>query len=86
MLIKVIKYKYASLVEKPTIDCVSMQPILSRNLIFFYKRGIMELFSADATLSLLFGCSIDATQQQMALNFELVVNNQLFSVVLAACK
>ena len=33
-----------------------------------------------------FGCSIDDTQQQMALNFELVVNNQLFSVVLAACK
>ena len=30
-----------------------------------------------------FGCSIDASQQQMALNFELVVSDQLFSVVLA---
>ena len=27
-----------------------------------------------------FGCSIDAAQQQIALNFELVVSNQLFSV------
>ena len=34
----------------------------------------------------LFGCSIDAAQQQMALNFELVVNDQLLSVVLAAYK
>ena len=34
----------------------------------------------------LFGCSIDAAQQQMALNFELVVSDQLFSVVLAAYK
>ena len=34
-----------------------------------------------------FGCSINAApQQQMALNFELVVNNQLFSVGLAAYK
>ena len=33
-----------------------------------------------------FGCSIDAAQQQMALNFELVVSDQLFSVVLAAYK
>ena len=33
-----------------------------------------------------FGCSIEAAQQQMALNFELVVSNQLFSVVLAAYK
>jgi hypothetical protein len=32
----------------------------------------------------IFGCSIDATKQQMALNFELVVSDQLFSVVLAA--
>jgi len=32
------------------------------------------------------GCSIDATQQQMALNFELVVSDQLFSVVLATSK
>ena len=29
----------------------------------------------------LFGCSIDATQQQMELNFELVVGNQLLSVI-----
>ena len=33
-----------------------------------------------------FRCSIDAAQQQMALNFELVVSNKLFSVVLAAYK
>ena len=33
-----------------------------------------------------FGCSTAASQQQMALNFELVVNDQLFSVVLASCK
>ena len=32
------------------------------------------------------GCSIDAAQQQMTLNFELVVSNQLFSVVLATYK
>jgi hypothetical protein len=34
----------------------------------------------------IFGCSIDTAQQQMALNFELLVSNQLFSVVLAAYK
>ena len=34
----------------------------------------------------IFECSIDAAQQQMALIFELVVSNQLFSVVLAAYK
>ena len=34
-----------------------------------------------------FGCSIDAAaQQQMVLNFVLVVSDQLFSVVLAAYK
>jgi hypothetical protein len=38
------------------------------------------------TLAALFGCSIDAAQQQMALNFELVVSDQFFSVVLAAYK
>ena len=39
-----------------------------------------------AAICLLFGCSIDAAQQQMALNFELVVSDQLFSIVLAAYK
>ena len=34
----------------------------------------------------IFGCSIDAAQQQMVLNFELVVRNHLFSVVLATYK
>jgi hypothetical protein len=34
----------------------------------------------------LFGCSTAALKQQMALNFELIVSNQLFSVVLASCK
>ena len=33
-----------------------------------------------------FRCSIDAAQQQMALNFESVVSDQLFSVVLATYK
>ena len=33
--------------------------------------------------SSIFGCSIDVAQQKMALNFKLVVSNQLFSVVLA---
>ena len=31
-----------------------------------------------------FGCHIDATEQQRALNFELVVSDQLFSVILVA--
>ena len=31
-----------------------------------------------------FGCSIDAAQQQMALNFELVLSDQLSSLVLTA--
>ena len=31
-------------------------------------------------------CSIDAAQQQMALNFELVVSDQILSVVLAVYK
>ena len=34
----------------------------------------------------LFGCSTAALKQQMALNFELVASDQLFSVVLACCK
>ena len=29
-----------------------------------------------------FGCHIDAAEQQRALNFELVVSDQLFSVIL----
>ena len=37
-----------------------------------------------SNFSHLFGCSIDATQQQMTLNFELVVSDQLFSVILVA--
>ena len=35
-------------------------------------------------LSLKFGCRIDTAQQQMALNFELVVSDQFFSVPLVA--
>ena len=35
-------------------------------------------------LNLLFGCHIDATEQKRALNFELVVSNQLFFVILVA--
>jgi hypothetical protein len=42
--------------------------------------------SCCQTLIFQFGCSIDAVKQQMALNFELVVSNQLFSVLLAAYK
>ena len=34
----------------------------------------------------LFGCSIDAPKQQMALNFEWVVSDQLFSVLLVVYK
>ena len=34
----------------------------------------------------IFGCSTAVLKQQMALNFELVASNQLFSVVLACCK
>ena len=37
-------------------------------------------------LAFQFGCSTAASQQQMALNFELVASDQLFSVVLASCK
>ena len=33
-----------------------------------------------------FGCHIDAAEQQRALNFELVVSDQLFSVILVAYK
>jgi hypothetical protein len=33
-----------------------------------------------------FSCSTAASQQQMALNFELVASDQLFSAVLASCK
>ena len=33
-----------------------------------------------------FGCSFDATKQEMVLNFELVVSDQLFSVALVAYK
>ena len=39
-----------------------------------------------ATVLTKFWCSIDAAQKQMALNFELVVSDQLFSVVLASYK
>ena len=34
--------------------------------------------------STVLGCHIDAAEQQTALNFELVVSNQLFSVILVA--
>jgi hypothetical protein len=48
------------------------------------ERKQVVLWSVLCLFLLLLGCSIDAAQQQMALNFELVVSNQLFSVVLAA--
>ena len=34
----------------------------------------------------IFGCSTAAAELQMALNFELVISDQLFSIVLASCK
>ena len=38
------------------------------------------------TMDTQFGCHTATSQQQMALNFELVASDQLFSVVLASCK
>ena len=50
-------------------------------------RKLKETFCfISGYLACLFGCSTAASQQQMALNFELVVSYQLFSVVLASCK
>ena len=43
-------------------------------------------FCSALVWQFLFGCSIDDFQQQMALNLEIVVRDQLFSVVLAAHK
>ena len=40
----------------------------------------------ELAIYVLFGCHIDATEQQRVLNFESVVSNWLFSVVLAAYK
>ena len=43
-------------------------------------------FGRIVGLKEIFKCSIDAAQQRMALNFELVVSDQLFAVVLATYK
>ena len=54
----------------------------------FEKKLVLrtEVIWELKTSNYLFGCSINAAQQQMALNFELVVSDQLFSVVLAVYK
>ena len=58
------------------------------NFIFFWcsYHLLFDLKQQTIKLWKLFGYSIDAAQQQMALNFELVVSDQLFSVVLAGYK
>ena len=45
--------------------------------LFFIELAEVDK-EADHAVLLLKSCSIDATQQQIALNFELVVRNQLF--------
>ena len=45
--------------------------------LFFIELAEVDK-EADHAVFLLKSCSIDATQQQIALNFELVVRNQLF--------
>ena len=50
------------------------------------QRDVKILIFQPRTENQAFGCSIDTAQQQMALNFELVVIDQLFSVVLATLK
>ena len=42
--------------------------------------------SENVLRHVLFGCHIDTAEQQRALNFELVVSDQLFSVVLTTYK
>ena len=51
-------------------------------LISYEKTNLKTLFIFEIYLQ--FGCHIDATKQQRALNFELVVSDQLFSVILVA--
>ena len=46
------------------------------------SKAVLYWFS----IKVLFGCSIDTAQQQMVLNFELVVSNQLFLAVLVTYK
>ena len=47
---------------------------------FLFELLIISMFVS------LFGCSTAALKQQMVLNFESVVSDQLFTVVLASCK
>jgi hypothetical protein len=46
------------------------------------RKGNIRESKARFISNFVFGCQIDATKQQRALNFELVVSNQLFSVIL----
>ena len=51
---------------------------------YFALSGIFgaNYTGSSVLMNKLFGCHIDATEQQRALNFELVVSDQLFSVIL----
>ena len=49
-----------------------------------YKYTLLFLMRYFVILEVLFGCHIEAAEQQRALNFELVVSDQLFSVILVA--
>ena len=59
---------------------VAIPPATMAGITTFLPKIIKIFFFSQ------FGCSIDAAQQQMALNFELVLSDQLLSVVLAAYK
>ena len=79
---------------------VAGSAICMKDPVEFFKYGCfslvgktcLHLFNAlsirlqKPETQVLFGCSIDAAQHQMALNFESVVTDKLFSVVLAAYK
>ena len=72
---------------RPWFMCDTMGPKISKVALKFNITNTINLsYGTSCLIFLQFGCSTAALKQQMALNFELVVSDQLFTVVLASCK
>ena len=48
------------------------------------NEWVVWIWTLKCRSALKFGCHIDATEQQRALNFQLVVSDQLFSLIIVA--
>ena len=56
--------------------------IMCKKFPIIYEKNRCNIFAVSCFAMIEFVCHIDATEQKRALNFEFVVSDQLFSVIL----